>query len=211
MLLIAAGCSGADGSSDSGAATVAQGSDAATAVATTMSPVVTTIDAATPPSGDVPVGSTVIEVPVTVLPSTPIPGGVAPPPGSGGRSTGPLGAIDLEIDTGAGTVRIGDAEVPASLDPGFPLPDDLDVQLSSETATDLGFSGTTARTIAELTDFYATALTQAGYEITERQVVPGVLAVYSFGGRDVAGQVAISETPGATSSTILVTVGDDTA
>jgi hypothetical protein len=156
------------------------------------------------------VPTTIVDPDLDVADSTSVPGGATPTTDAGGESLGPLSDpdLDVEIETDEGTVQIGDAEVPAGLDPAFPLPDDLGVQLASETTTDIGFSGTTAQSIGELTEFYATELPRSGYTITETQIVEGVLAVFTFEGRDRFGQVAISETPGAATSTVLVTIGD---
>jgi hypothetical protein len=137
-----------------------------------------------------------------------VPGGVSPPVDGGGVALGPLGETDVDVETDAGTVQIGTADVPAGVDPEFPLPDDLDVQLASETPTDLGFSGVTSIGIDALVDFYANELPLAGYTVTGTQLIEGVLGVFTFEGRGQFGQVAISETPGASTTTLLVTLGD---
>jgi hypothetical protein len=65
-------------------------------------------------------------------------------------------------------------------------------------------------TVAELAEFYDTELAAAGYAITDRQEVDGVLAVYTFERADEQGQVAISSAPGGNGSSVLVTIGDGT-
>lgn len=130
-------------------------------------------------------------------------------PEGGGTATGALEDADVQIETDTGTIQIGVAEVPAGVSPTFPIPDDLDVQLSSATDTDFGFSGVSARSIAELAEFYDVELTAAGYVITTRQETPGLLAVYTFERNDEYGQVAISSAPGSGTS-VLVTIGDGT-
>lgn len=148
-------------------------------------------------------------VPTTVGPTTTAtsPSTTTVPEG-GGRQTGPLEDADVQIETEEGTIQIGVAEVPAGVSGDFPIPSDLDVQLSSATDTDFGFSGVSAMTVAELAEFYASALPDAGYEITDRQQAEGVLAVYSFERAGEQGQVAISSAPGGTGSSVLVTIGD---
>lgn len=130
------------------------------------------------------------------------------PPEGGGMATGALGDADVEVVTDAGTIQIGVAEVPAGVSDTFPIPDDLDVQLSSATGTDFGFSGVSAMAVADLATFYENGLIAAGYEITARQEIVGVLAVYTFERGQEAGQVAISEAPGSAGSSVLVTIGD---
>lgn len=131
------------------------------------------------------------------------------PPGTGGTATGALEDADAQIETDTGTIQIGVAEVPAGVSPTFPIPDDLDVQLSSSTDTDFGFSGVSTRSIAELAEFYDAELAAAGYVISTRQETPGVLAVFAFERDDEFGQVAISSAPGSGTS-VLVTIGDGT-
>ena len=138
---------------------------------------------------------------------TPQPERVEPEPGSGGQPTGSLDEADIEIETDEGTIQIGEAEVPDGVDAAFPLPDDFEVQLSSETEDQFGFSGVTAMSLEQLKAFYAEGLIAAGYEIVATQEVEGVLAVYSFEGDGVEGDVALSEEPGGDGSSILVTIG----
>lgn len=131
-------------------------------------------------------------------------------PEGGGTATGALEDADVQIETEEGTIQIGVAEVPVGVSDTFPLPADLDVQLSSATETDFGFSGVSTMTVADLTEFYDAAMVEAGYTITERQVVEGVVAVYTFERADEQGQVAISTEPGGLGSSVLVTIGDGT-
>lgn len=208
-LLIAAGCTGEDEATVSTSTSVAEDDGTASSEQASTS---VSVPGSLSSVGEAGVGddeaSASSEPALDVTVSTSIEGGTPPPATAGGESLGPLGQTDLDVETDEGTVQIGEADVPASLDTTFPLPRDLDVQLASETATDLGFSGTTALGIDELTQFYATGLPESGYTITATQLVEGVLSVFTFEGQDRFGQVAISETPGADSSTVLVTVGD---
>lgn len=128
--------------------------------------------------------------------------------GDDAKSLGPLEDNDLEIETDEGLLQIGDAEVPPGLPAAFPLPADLSIQLATETATDLGFSGTTPSAFDELAAFYASELPAAGYAITSTETVEGVFIAYGFDGADGTGQVAISRSPGGATRTILVTFGD---
>ena len=128
--------------------------------------------------------------------------------GDDAKSLGPLEDNDLDIETDEGLLQIGNAEVPPGLPAAFPLPADLSIQLATETATDLGFSGTTPSAFDELAAFYATELPTAGYAITSTETVEGVFVSYVFDGADGTGQVAISRSPGGATRTILVTFGD---
>ncbi len=117
---------------------------------------------------------------------------------------GPLGETEVEFETDDGLVQVGSAEVPDLVASSFPLPDDIDVQLASESGDQAGFSGVTQLTYAALIDFYDTELRAAGYDSTRSQFVDGVVAVYDFDGADGAGQLAISSAPGGGHS-LLVT------
>lgn len=132
------------------------------------------------------------------------------PPTDVGAATGVLEDADVQIDTDAGTIEIGVAEVPDGVSDSFPIPPDLDVQLSSATDTDFGFSGVSAHSIADLAEFYDAELTVAGYVITARQETTDVIAVYTFERDDEFGQVAISTAPGSGTS-VIVTIGDGTS
>ena len=147
-------------------------------------------------------------VPVsTTQPST---GGDDPPDG-GGTATGALADADVVVETDEGTIQIGVADVPDGVSATFPIPADLDVQLSSATDTDFGFSGVSAGSVDELAAFYVEGLELAGYQITARQEIAGTLAVYTFERAEEFGQVAISSAPGGGGSSVLVTIGDGTS
>lgn len=143
------------------------------------------------------------EDPTPVLPDEP-----TPPPGVGGEETGPLGDTELDLETDEGSVQIGRGDVPSSLDPSFPLPPDLVVQLATETEADLGFSGTTELTLEALDELYRSGLPAAGYEVVDVQEVEGVLLAFTFEGPSGVGQVAITQTPGGTGWTLVVAIGD---
>lgn len=117
---------------------------------------------------------------------------------------GPLGSTEVELDTGEGTVQIGSGEVPDVVAEGFPVPDDLTVQLSTDVGDQAGFSGVSQQSFDELVELYRTGLPAAGYEVTEDQFVAGRLAVFSFDGPDGSGSVVISSAPGGGQS-VLVT------
>ena len=130
----------------------------------------------------------------------------------GGQELGPLGSTELDVDTGEGTVQLGDADVPG-LAGAFPIPDGLDIQLASETATDAGFSGVIEGSVATLADFYARGLQPAGFAIITEQRLPEGAAdedlsavVFAFESDDQEGSVAIARAPGIGSASIVVTI-----
>ncbi len=85
-----------------------------------------------------------------------------------------------------------------------PIPDDLVVQISSESGTNAGFSGVSELSFEELLEFYEREFSAAGYDWTQEQIVDGVVAVYSFDGPDGVGDLAISSAPSGGRS-VLVT------
>jgi hypothetical protein len=126
------------------------------------------------------------------------------PEGDEPEVLGPLGETEAEFETEDGLVQIGSAEVPEAVADSFPIPDDIEVQLSSQAGTEGGFSGVTDMTFDELVAFYESELPAAGYELDRSQFVDGVVAVYDFAGTDGTGQLAISSAPGGGHS-VLVT------
>jgi len=117
---------------------------------------------------------------------------------------GPLDETDAEFETENGRVQIGSAEVPDAVADSFPIPDGLQIQLSSEVGTQAGFSAVTDMTVEELVTFYESQLAAAGYEATRRPFVDDAVAVFDFDGADGAGQLVISSAPGGGRS-VLVT------
>ena len=126
------------------------------------------------------------------------------PDGDEPEVLGPLGETDAEFETEDGLVQIGSAEVPDAVADSFPLPDGIEVQLSSQAGAQAGFSGVTDRSFDELVAFYELELPAAGYDFDRSQFVDGVVAVYDFEGPDGSGQLAISSAPGGGHS-VLVT------
>lgn len=126
------------------------------------------------------------------------------PDGDEPEVLGPLGETEAEFETEEGVVQIGSAEVPDAVADSFPIPDGVDVQLSSQVGSQGGFSGVTDMTFEELVAFYEFELRAAGYEFDRARFVDAVVAVYDFEGPDGSGQVAISSAPGGGQS-ILVT------
>ena len=116
---------------------------------------------------------------------------------------GPLGETDAEFETDEGGFAIGDAEVPALVAAGFPLTDDLDVQLASESTGAAGFNGVSQIPFDELVEFYASALPAAGYTASRTQFVDGVVAVFEFDGPDGNGEVVVASAPGGGRSVIV--------
>ena len=92
---------------------------------------------------------------------TPVPGTPfdldRPPvdPEQGSAETfGALGETEAEFETDEGSVQIGSGDVPAGA-ADFPVPPDLEIELASETESDLGFSGLTALSSPKVTVFSA--------------------------------------------------------
>ena len=184
LIVMVVGCTTDDQSSDAGSSTPsASSTDAGSTGATATSPSTTGVDQA---SDDV----------------------VSPPAGAGGEATGPLGSTELQVETDAGTVQIGAGSVPDRLDPQFPLPPDLDVELVSQTSTDLGFSGVSGLPFADLVELFEVGLPAAGYTIDSIDVRGSDFAVIEFSNADGLGQVAVSRLGGAGTRTVIVAFGD---
>lgn len=126
------------------------------------------------------------------------------PPTAGGESTGPLGSIVLELDTGDGTVQIGQGEVPESLQ-ALPVPDDLAIQLASETDDAAGFTGLSTRSVDDLATFFREGLESAGYRITREESPSPTVVLFTFESDDGSGDVALSEAPANAGTTVVVT------
>ncbi len=103
---------------------------------------------------------------------------------------GPLGETQVDVETDDGVVQIGAADVPDVVDDSFPIPSDLQVQISSQEGAVAGFSGVTELAFGDLVDFYESALPAAGYESELGRFVDGVVAVFDFSGPAGEGQVA---------------------
>lgn len=131
--------------------------------------------------------------------------GATPAPAAGGESTGPLGETELDLDTGDGSIQIGNADLPVSA-ADFPVPDDIDLQLASETAEASGFSGTSQRSVEELADFYRAALPEAGFTVIEERTPTATVVLIEFEGSSASGDVALSQAPGGGGTTVIVTL-----
>lgn len=155
--------------------------------------------------GTTPDASTVTSPPVTQLSSEVLEelGSLAPPV-AGGESTGPLGSTVLELDTGDGTVQIGQGEVPESLR-GLPVPDDLAVQLASETDDAAGFTGVSTRSLDDLASFFREGLESVGYRIAREESPSPTVVLFTFESDDGSGDVALSEAPANAGTTVVVT------
>lgn len=127
------------------------------------------------------------------------------PEGGDPDTLGPLGETEVELATGEGNVQIGSADVPGQVPESFPLPDDFDVKLASETDEAAGFSGSTALGFDAVVVFYEEGLADAGYEVEQRQFIDGTVAVFAFSGPEGRGDVAISSTPGGPGHDVLIT------
>ena len=125
-------------------------------------------------------------------------------PATGGESTGPLGSTVLDIDTGDGSVQIGEGEVPESMS-GLPVPDGLRIELASSTAEAAGFSGVATQSVAELADFYRERLVDAGYRIVGDEAPTANVVLLRFEGDTGSGDVALSEAPGGAGTTVIAT------
>lgn len=126
-------------------------------------------------------------------------------PASGGESTGPLGETELQIETDDGELQIGGGEIPESAS-AFPLPDDFELQLASETSTATGFSGVSAQPVDELADFFRASLPAAGFDITDDSAPTPAIVTLAFTGTDSEGDLALSEAPGSAGTTVIVTL-----
>jgi hypothetical protein len=129
------------------------------------------------------------------------------PPSGDGESLGPLGETEVQFETDEGSVEIGDASIPAAAE-AFPVPDDFAVLISSETATDLGFSGESMLVLDELVAFYDVELEEAGFTVVGRRVSPGAFAVYDIERSGQVGQVALSASASVAGSTLIVALDD---
>jgi hypothetical protein len=118
---------------------------------------------------------------------------------------GPLGSNEVQIDTDEGSVQIGSGTIPPTA-AAVPAPADLRVELATEASGSAGYSGTSQQSVAELGDFYAAALPAAGFEITEDRPA-GSSRFIAFRRDDGVGQIAISEEPGGSGSTVIVAYG----
>ena len=126
-------------------------------------------------------------------------------PESGGESVGPLGGTELTLQTDDGSIQIGGGVVPASAD-DFPLPDDYELELASETSGATGFSGFSQLSVEALADFFRASLPAAGYEIVDDNAPTASVVLIGFQGPDTEGDLALSEKPGGPGTTIIVTL-----
>ena len=86
----------------------------------------------------------------------------------------------------------------------MPLPDDFDVDLASETPTDLGFSGTTALTFDEVVEFYRAQLPDAGFGVSDGASAPGTFQILDVTDGERSGSVLIATSPDTTDTTITI-------
>lgn len=159
--------------------------------------------------------ASVITVASTAPEATPVPGAtsdIARPPvpaDSEARELGPLGSTDIDVDTGAGTVQLGDADIP-DLASELPVPEGLDVQLASETETDAGFTGVAPGSVSDLGMFYRDALPARGFTITadsgDADGDDAALVVLAFESNTQIGSVVITRAPGEAGTSVLVTI-----
>ncbi|MEM8704865.1 MAG: hypothetical protein AAGE98_00295 [Actinomycetota bacterium] len=117
------------------------------------------------------------------------------------ESLGPIGTTETTIPTDEGEVSIGGGDIP-DLAAEVPVPPGFEVQLTTEVEGEAGYSGRVDGELADLIAFYEAALPEAGFEIVERQSVPGVLEVFSVEG-PLVGDIVISEEPGGAGWSIL--------
>lgn len=110
------------------------------------------------------------------------------------ESLGPIGTTETTLPTDEGEISVGGGEVP-ELGDEFPLPGAFEIQLTTEIEGEIGFSGRVTGELADLVAFFDEVLPAAGYEIVERQEVPGVFAVLSLEG-PLVGDVVIGQEPG---------------
>jgi hypothetical protein len=131
--------------------------------------------------------------------------GVSQAPEAGGKSTGPLGQTSLALESDAGSLQIGTGTVPPAA-VGFPLPEDFQVQLASETDDAAGFSGVSALSVDEVAEFYRSALPDASYAIVNDRSPSDGIVLMSFEGAGTSGDLAVSGAPSGDGTTIIVTI-----
>ncbi len=122
-----------------------------------------------------------------------------------GVSLGALGDTQVNITTEDGAVQIGSGTVPA-VAADVPVPDDFEVQLSSVSGASAGFTGTSGASIDDVAEFYRDQLPVSGFTIDEDRDL-GSAVMVRFSRNDESGQIAISDTPGGTGTTIVVAFG----
>jgi len=110
----------------------------------------------------------------------------------------------LDLDTGEGSVQIGEGEVPESM-ADLPVPDDLQVELASSAEDAAGFSGLSALAVGELADFFREGLVDAGYRIVKDEAPATNIVLLRFEGNGGSGDVALSEAPAGAGTTVIVT------
>lgn len=115
-------------------------------------------------------------------------------PDSEAEALGPIGTTETTIPTDEGEFSVGGGEVP-ELGEDFPLPDGFEMQLTTEIEGEIGFSGRVSGELGDLVEFFDDVLPAVGYEITEREEVPGVFTVLAVDG-PLTGDVVIAQEPG---------------
>lgn len=142
--------------------------------------------------------------PTTSVPPEAADEGLAAPDGDEPTVLGPLGSTEVELDTGDGTVQIGAGDVPDLIPVAFPQPDDLVVQIASDTDGSAGYSGVSRIGFDDLLQLYRDGLPAAGYDLIDDTVTAGSLAVLAFDGPDGSGEVVLSTpAPGGGTSVIV--------
>jgi hypothetical protein len=131
------------------------------------------------------------------------------PPETDVETLGPLGSTETTIPTVEGEISIGGGEVPGSAG-DFPVPDGLEILITTETADALGFTGRVDGELDDLVGFYEEMLPGAGYEITDRTATPGVFTRLLLDG-PLTGDVVISGEPGGSGWTVAVALAAVTA
>lgn len=129
---------------------------------------------------------------------------VAPtlPQDVGGQSLGPLGSTELDVRTDDGRVQIGTADMP-ELASTVPVPDGLVLLLASERDGSASYSGEAPQGVDDLADLYRRALQESGFEIVAVDRPTAGIAVVSFTGSSIDGELALSESPRGGTSVIV--------
>ena len=209
VVFVLSACDGDAGETAVSSSVPPSTADAASADAATAAP------PTLPSTDDGSASSPTVTAPPTTLVPIPEPTSevAVPADGAGGESLGPLGSTDVELTSEDGSVQIGSADLPG-LAGGFPLPDGIELDLASETATDAGFSGVAPGSVLEQAQFFRAALPAAGFTIIDERRPTGdddpdpAVVLFTVESADLEGEIAITSAPGGLGASIIVAIAE---